>query len=251
MTSDEVLVEAAGPVVRVMLNRPDKRNALNEGVVHRLTTVLDELEADPSCRAIVLCGAGRSFCAGGDMDANIDLEPAAARAESRHQAFLAAARRLRDLRKPTVVAVQGAAIGAGASLALLCDEIVVEAETRLGFGFLRVGLPPDLFCAATLQRRVGWTRAADLLHSGRLVGGPEAVHMGLATHLSSRPAQDAAMDRAADLAALSPYAFAATKALLRAAWNGDAGAHSDLEAALVGVATTTPEFRAATAKFRS
>jgi enoyl-CoA hydratase/carnithine racemase len=251
MTSAEVVVERTGAVVQVMLNRPDKRNALNERLIHRLTMVLDELGAEPSCRAIVLCGAGRSFCAGGDMEANIDPEPDAARAEDRHRAFLAAATRLRDLPKPTVAAVQGAAVGAGASLALLCDEIVVEPETRFGFGFLRVGLPPDLFCAATLQRRVGWTRAADLLHSGRLVLGPEAVQMGLATHLSSGPAQESAMERAADLAALSPYAFGATKAILRAAWNGDAGGQSDLEAALVAVATTTPEFRAATAKFRS
>lgn len=251
MTSaDEVLVSRRGAVALVTLNRPDKRNALSEDVVRQLSDAFGVVEDDASCRAVVLCGAGRSFCAGGDMDANIDPEPDAVRAQIRHRSFLRAAERLASLSKPTVAAVQGAAIGAGASLALLCDEVVVEAGTKFGFGFLRVGLPPDLFCAATLQRRLGWTLAADLLHSGRLVPGPEAVALRLATHLASDEVLDLAVERADDLASLSPYAFRATKAMLRAA-SAPGGAAAELEAALVGMATTTLEFREATARFRT
>lgn len=242
--------ERADGVVHVVLNRPERRNALNEPLMRRLNAVLIELESAPRCRAVVLAGNGKAFCAGGDLEDNIEPHTDAQSAAARHRLFLATADRLRLVPKPTVAAVHGAAVGAGASLALLCDEILVGTGAKLGFGFLQVGLPPDLLLAQTLQRRAGWTAAARLLHTGRMVPGAEAVGLGLAHELVEGPVLAAASVRAGELAKLSGPAFAATKTLLRHATCEPSGL-ADLEASLVGIAVMTHEFREATAGFRT
>ena len=250
MSEDVVLVEPIDSVGWVTLNRPERRNALNEALVRRLESVLSDLEVANWCRAVVLTGAGKAFCAGGDLDDNIDVEPDAARAGARHRAFLAAAQRLRAFPKPTIAAVHGSAVGAGASLALMCDEVIMESDARLGLIFLQVGLPPDLLCAETLQRRVGWTVATELLHSGRMVSGRQAKDIGLIHRAVDDSVADVALERAQELAMISPYAFAATKALLRLAGAAGPGL-VELEEQVVGAAVATPEFQQATAHFRS
>jgi len=196
---------------------------------------------------VVLTGAGPAFCAGGDMAANGDADVPGALARQRR--FLEVGERLLRLPKPTVAAVNGAAIGAGFSLALLCDEVVLHRAAKLSFGFLPLGLPPDLLSAVTVQRRAGWTVAADLFHSGRLVPAEEAVQLRLAHEVAEDDALAAATVRAQALARLSPVAFAATKALLRHAASS-AAAVADLEALAVAVAVGTDEFRTATERFR-
>ena len=248
MAESSVLIEKVDDVAHVVLNRPERRNALNELMVRRLEAVLVDLEDADWCRAVVLAGAGKGFCAGGDLDDNAPPGTDAVSALKRHRAFLSAARRLYVFSKPTVAAVHGAAIGAGASLALLCDEVVLSEDARLGFGFLAVGLPPDTLLAETLQRRAGWTVAADLLHSGRLVCAAEAVDLKLAHEVASGPVLDAADARATELGRLPPFAFAATKSMLRQAWQR--GGVDEVEAPLVGIAVATPEFQAATERFR-
>jgi 2-(1,2-epoxy-1,2-dihydrophenyl)acetyl-CoA isomerase len=249
MTDGSVLVDRVDDVAHVVLNRPERRNALNESMVRRLEAVLVELECAEWCRAVVLAGTGKAFCAGGDLDDNAPPNTDAVSALNRHRGFLSAARRLMVLPKPTVAAVHGAAIGAGASLALLCDEVVLGADARLGFGFLAVGLPPDTLSVQTVQRRAGWTVATDLFHTGRLITAPEAVSLRLAHRVADGSVLDAATARAMQLARLSPFAFAATKAMLRQAWLG--GGLEELEGPLVGIAVATPEFRAATERFRA
>lgn len=250
MSDPPVVLEKVGAVARITLNRPERRNALNDALVAQLDATLLEVEEQSWCRAVVLTGAGRAFCAGGDMDDNVDETPDAVRAAARHRVFIAMARRLMLLPKPTVAAVNGVAVGAGCSLALICDELVLAADARLGLGFLRVGLPPDLLSVETLQRRAGWTVATDLLHSGRLVPAAEALGLRLAHEVAEGDVVEAATRRAEALAELSPFAFAATKALLREAWSPGQNL-PELEALLVGISATTPEFRAATAQFRT
>lgn len=247
-----VLVEGDGQVVRVTLNRPERRNALDERLVTELDDVLAELETAAWCRAIVVTGAGSAFCAGGDLSDLPDGPIDPAWAAARHRRFLQLAERLQHLPKPTVAAVNGVAVGAGLSLALLCDEVLIHDSARVGLGFLQVGLPPDLLMAATLQRRCGWTVAADLLHTGRAVSASEAVALHLAHGSVAGDVGEvvaSATARARALADLSPFAFAATKALLREAAGGSA-AGRELEALSVGMAVASPEFAAATAAYR-
>lgn len=247
MNAQPVVLERDGAVARVVLNRPERRNALDDTLIEALDAALREVAAAPGCRAVVLTGAGPAFCAGGDMAANSDVDVPGALARQRR--FLEVGDRLLRLPKPTVAAVNGAAIGAGFSLALLCDEVVLHRAAKLSFGFLPIGLPPDLLSAVTVQRRAGWTVAADLFHTGRLVPAAEAVHMRLAHEVVDDDALAAATARAEALARLSPVAFAATKALLRHAASSATGV-ADLEALAVAVAVGTDEFRTATERFR-
>jgi 2-(1,2-epoxy-1,2-dihydrophenyl)acetyl-CoA isomerase len=246
MSDDLILLDKVDAVACLTLNRPQQRNALNQALVMRLYEVLTELQHASWCRGVVLAGSGTVFCAGGDLNDNVDDEPDAVAAIARHRHFVAAAERLATFPKPTVAAVNGHAVGAGASLALACDEIVLHAGAKFGLIFLSVGLPPDTLSVQNLRRRVGWTVATDLLYSARMVPAAEALSLGL-VHEVAEDAVATGLARAARLAALSPFAFAATKAMLR---EGGASA-GELEALLVGVAATTPEFRAAAAKFRT
>lgn len=247
--TEVVLVERDGSVARVVMNRPERRNAINDALVHALSETVAELESATWCRAVVLTGAGKAFCAGGDLADNCPPGEGAIEATARQRRFLAMAKSLLRCPKPTVAAVQGAAIGAGFSLALLCDEIVVHRGARLGLGFLQVGLPPDLLSASTVQRRAGWTVATDLLHTGRLIQGEEAVALKLVHHVVDGDVVSAALLRAAELALLSPLAFAATKQMLREAANVPTGL-PEMEAMAVGLAVTSPEFAAATERYR-
>jgi len=244
-----VLVRRSEAVATVLLNRPDRRNALNDGLVDALVEALQDLVSASWCRAIVLTGAGSAFCAGGDLADNCPEGVGPLEAVDRQRRFLRAAELLLRCPKPTVAAVNGPAIGAGCSLALLCDEVLLAPPAKLGLGFLGVGLPPDFLAASTLQRRVGWTVATDLLHSGRLVGAKEAVEMRLAHAVVTSDIQAAATSRAAELARLSPLAFAMTKRMLQAA-HPIPELSLEHEAMAVGLAVVSPEFREATARFR-
>jgi enoyl-CoA hydratase/carnithine racemase len=115
--SEVVLLEREGPLARVVLNRPERRNALDDALVEALDDVLRLVAAADWCRAVVVTGAGTAFCAGGDMTANGDVDVVGAAARQRR--FLQVGERLLTLPKPTVAAVNGAAVGAGLSLALL------------------------------------------------------------------------------------------------------------------------------------
>ncbi len=247
MSQSPVLVERDDAVAQVVLNRPARRNALDDALIEALDDALEQVEAATWCRAVLLTGAGPAFCAGGDMAANSDVDVLAAAV--RHRRFLRVAERLQQLPKPTVAAVHGAAVGAGFSLALLCDEIVLHNSAKLSLGFLPVGLPPDLLSAVTVQRRAGWTVATDLLHSGRFVPAEEAVQLRLAHEVVDDDVAGAGRRRARALAALSPFAFAATKSLLRQAFPTHQAA-AELETLAVAVAAGTAEFRMATAGFR-
>lgn len=247
MSDQFVLVERFDDVARVTLNRPERRNALNQEMVRRLDAAVAELAGADWCRAVVIAGSGPIFCAGGDLQDNVDDEPDPIQAVARHRHFLAAADRLLRCPKPTVAAVHGHAVGAGASLALLCDEIVLDRAATLRLAFLSVGLPPDLGSVHTLQRRIGWTQAAELLHSGRPIDGAEAVRINLVHEVADGDCLELAHRRAGRLAALSPFAFAATKALLRATAGGDA---SNLELLAVGIAAAGPDFREIAARYR-
>jgi enoyl-CoA hydratase/carnithine racemase len=247
VSANPVLLEREGSLARVVLNRPERRNALDDALVEALDDVLRQVAAAGWCRAVVVTGAGTAFCAGGDMAANSDVDVVGALARQRR--FLQVGERLLNLPKPTVAAVNGAAVGAGLSLALLCDEVVLKASAKLSFGFLPIGLPPDLLSAVTVQRRAGWTVATDLFHSGRFVPAHEAVHLRLAHEAVEDDVLGTATRRAERLAALSPVAFAATKALLRQAYPAVAPA-AEMEALAVALAVGTEEFRTATAAFR-
>lgn len=208
-----VRAEDNGSVRVLVLDRPDRRNALDMQMRHELVGLLDEATADPGVRAVVLTGSGRSFCAGGDLS-SMHRQPVS---QSRHR--LAAAQRVAqaiiDAPMPVLAAVEGHAIGAGLGIAAACDQVVAAADARFSASFLTVGLGADLGISWSLPRRVGRARARTMLLTGITVEGARASDWGLVDHVAEpgRALADA-ITLATTLSTGPPLALAAVKQLL-------------------------------------
>jgi enoyl-CoA hydratase/carnithine racemase len=201
-------------VARLRLNRPERRNAINPQLRAALREGIADALADPGVRAIVIAGAGGTFCSGGDLaSAASGGDPAASRARMIENHRLV--RLLWHAEKPLIAAVEGWAVGAGAGLALLCDTIVAGRSACFAFGFLRVGLVPDYGLSLTLPRRIGHARAADLLLGAGQVSAVDGAHTGLVdVVVADEVVEKAALDRASLLAQQPPMAFALAKRML-------------------------------------
>jgi enoyl-CoA hydratase/carnithine racemase len=195
------------------LNRPASRNALDIPLRLELGDAVESAMADSTVRAIVLTGAGGSFCSGGDISTMQRMPPAEGR--PRAEAAQRVVRALWAGGKPVVAAVEGAAFGAGLALALACDRIVAAKDARFGAAFVRVGLAGDMGIFATLPARLGPAAAKQILMFGKQFSAPEALELGLIDVTApTGGALAAAVADAATLAAGPPLALAAIKSLL-------------------------------------
>ncbi|WP_280341941.1 enoyl-CoA hydratase/isomerase family protein [Nocardia neocaledoniensis] len=216
----ELLVsEPAKGVLRVTLNRPERLNALTSEVLAELSTVLDAVAKDSVTRVVILNGAGTSFCAGFDLDEIAQTQEMGLPELLRNQErWAAAVQRIVDLPVPVIAAIDGAAVGAGMSLALAADLRVVTHKAKFGAAFVRIGLSgADLGLSWSLPRVVGMGVAAELMLTGRNVDAAEAYRIGLANRLCpDHDLQSAAMDLAAEISANSPFGVRLTKQALHA-----------------------------------
>lgn len=197
-------------VARLLINRPDKRNAINQEVREALVAAITSLREDANMRALVFGGTAGVFSAGGDVPSMLGLDEAGARARMQHIAVLC--RIVAALRIPVVSAVEGIGAGAAVGLALLGDHIVVGTGTRILFPFLQLGLVPDWGQMLTLPRRVGVREARRILTAGEPVRGEEAHRIGLADALvADDQVMASALEKAGELARLPTAAFARMK----------------------------------------
>lgn len=208
-------VESEARVLAITLNRPEKRNALNAAMIDELQHALEEAADDATCGVVLLTGAGAAFCAGMDLaylEGLNDKTPEQHRADTEQIAHLL--RTLYDLPKPTIAAVNGAAVAGGMGLATVCDFTLAVPEAKFGYTEVRIGFIPAIV-SAFLREQIGDKRARDLLLSGRLIEAREASELGLVTRVVST---DELMPEARALAAKilrnSPQAMRATKRLL-------------------------------------
>lgn len=210
---DLVLSERRGGVAVLTFNRPDRLNAWNDALENAYVTALDAAEDDPDVRAIVITGAGRGFCAGADMD---DLKKAGDSDELEKQppprAFPL------SVRKPMIAAINGPAAGLGLVEALYCDVRFATPAAKLTTAFVRRGLIAEYGISWLLPRIVGLSAALDLLLSGRIVLGEEALRLGLVDRLSEPDTVVGdAVAYAQDLAEnCSPWSMATIKAQILA-----------------------------------
>jgi enoyl-CoA hydratase/carnithine racemase len=179
-----VIVSDQDHVRTLILNRPAKRNALDDPSRETLLEEVRRAERDASVRAVVVTGAGPAFCAGGDIASMSDrlAAPADTVAETGWRRQLrthALVRELHDLSKPTVAAVNGVATGLGADLALACDFVIAAESARIAMSYVLRGLIPDGGAVYFLPRRVGLARAKELILTGRTLGATEALSIGL------------------------------------------------------------------------
>jgi len=244
--TDPVIVERREGWHKIFLNRPDKLNALNPSVLAGLTAAFDAAEADRFCRALLLTGAGRGFCAGQELSDAIIPGPAnpspdlGGIARSYHQGVIA---RLRGLPLPVVCAVNGVAAGAGANIALACDVVLAGRGASFVQAFVRIGLVPD--CAGTffLPRLIGDARARALAMLGEPVTATQAEAWGLIWQAVDDDALTfEAEAMTARLAALPTEALAMMKRLFDASAINTLDAQLDLEASTQAAAGRTTDY---------
>lgn len=225
------LVEVSpGRITRIRLNRPEARNALSVALMEAVVAALGASAADPSCRVVILSGAGPDFCAGADvreLTAGLDRTGHPVTSGDALEAMLTAVERHP---RPVMGAVHGAALGGGCQLVSACDLVVAEEEARFGVPSARLGVVIGLRSVRRLVAAVGSKRAGVLLLSGRTITGVEAVDWGLATMAVAAEALDAAATELAErIAALAPLSVAASKQGLRAVAEADPEGRSAFE----------------------
>lgn len=213
-----VAVDLDGGVRVLTIDRPHRLNALNPQVVSRLVEELDRADGDADCRAVVLTGAGRGFCAGWDLKANPDGLVGGTAQDGMDQQRRAAdlIRRLRNGTVPVVAAIKGPASGGGFALAMACDLRIAGESARFNAGFVKIGLSGgDLGMSWLLPRAIGTTRAFELLLTGDAVDAVEADRIGLVSRVvPDDELLDSALSTARRIAANSPFAVELTKEVL-------------------------------------
>ena len=204
MTYEQIRTETRGAVRVVFMNRPDKLNAWTPRMSEELADAIAAANADPEIGAIVLTGEGRGFCAGADMEATFktrmdgkDPGENTAGGSGGMPASVDWVKLIRES-KPCIAAVNGAAIGIGITKILPFDVIVTSEKAKIGIVFVKVGIVPELASTHFLVQRVGWGRANELMLTGRIVTGKEAVELGLADILA---APETTLDTALEIAA--------------------------------------------------
>ena len=244
---DELLVARRGDVRVLTLNRPDRLNAFTKPLLSVLMAALGDAEADQDCRAVLLHGAGRAFCAGQDLTM---VEPGADLGDSLDRSFNPLIRRLRAMRLPVVCAVHGVAAGAGANLALACDIVLAGASARFIQSFIRIGLIPDAGGTWTLPRLTGDARARGMAMLGEPVSAAQAEAWGLIWRaLPDDELLPEAERLAAHLATQPTAALALVKQALNASASHSLDQQLDLERDLQRQAGHTPDFQEGVAAF--
>jgi enoyl-CoA hydratase/carnithine racemase len=203
--SGDVTVEVDGRIVIVTFNRPDKRNAITQGMYGTIADTLEAADADLGVAAVVFTGNGAAFTAGNDLQ-----DFASGASLEQVSRFLQVITRVNV---PLIAAVNGLAVGVGLTMLLHCDLVYVEPSAVLSAPFVSLGLVPEAASSLILPRVVGERRAAEILLAGRKIDGNEAAEWGLANAVAS-PALSAAREAAESLVSQPPQAIRTTKALL-------------------------------------
>jgi 2-(1,2-epoxy-1,2-dihydrophenyl)acetyl-CoA isomerase len=217
-------------VATITLIRPDKLNAFTGTMREDLLDALRACEDDADVRAVILTGAGRAFCAGGDVEYMSGLQKSGDVASFRK--LLDAGRdvilQIAAMGKPVIAAINGIAAGAGCNLALACDYRVASEGAKLSESFVRIGLHPDWGGTWLLPRLVGRSRALEILMTGRMVDAAEALAIGMVDRVAGNAVAESE-SFARTLAAAPPIALAGIKRALLASDQNDLRAQIDLE----------------------
>jgi enoyl-CoA hydratase len=213
---DTLLLERAGRVVIITVNRPDKRNALNSTVRREITVALDNLRDDAECRVVVITGAGdKAFVAGADINEFAQRTPLEQRATMSDRTVFEA---IADFPRPTIALINGFALGGGCELALACDLRIAARSARFGQPEVKLGIIPGGGATQRLPRLVGPGQALRLIYSGELISAEEALRIGLVDLLfEDAELREKTMQLANTIAANSPVALQLAKNAVRAA----------------------------------
>ena len=261
LAAERVAVEVSDHVATVTLSRPDKHNALDQAMFAAIVAAAEQVAETPGVRAVVLHGAGPSFCSGIDLASlmsaadGLDGIHAELRGEVPNR-FQRVAYDWVRLPVPVIAAIHGNCLGGGLQIALGADTRIAAPDSRLSVMEVKWGLVPDMSLTQTLPRLVGIDVAKELVYTGRVFGGEEARRLGIVTRVAGDPLA-AAQELAAEIARQSPDAVRGAKRLLNQAWlagadegltleaeiqNGLIGSPNQLAAVAAGVTKQPAEF---------
>jgi len=231
--SRELIETVTDRIATLTLNRPDRLNALSTPILDGLLEALPRLGADPDVAVVILTGAGRGFCAGGDVKSMaegtslLNVEDAVQRLRSRMEV----SRLLHEIPKPTIAMVNGPAAGAGLAMALACDLRVASESARFITAFVKVGFSGDFGGSYFLSKLVGTGKARELYYSGEALDAKQALALGVVNQVvPDFELLDATMALARRLAAGPSIALGLIKQNFNAAENGTLAQLLDLEA---------------------
>ncbi|QBF47115.1 enoyl-CoA hydratase/isomerase family protein [Janibacter limosus] len=249
--SDDLVYDVSEHIATITLNRPERKNAFTLTMVDEWTDALRESGADDRVRAVVVTGAGDSFCSGVDLSALAEVEATPlGRKEMLTGRVHRVATALADLDKPVIACMRGAAVGAGMDMGLLCDMRVAGRSIKLIEGYIKVGLVPGDGGAWLLPRLVGTAKAMELLLTGDAVGADEALRLGLVNQVhDDEVVLERTYDLAEKIAAAPPVQVAMIKRLVRSAESVDLRTHYDMVSSHFGVVTAMEDYTEAVAAF--
>jgi len=254
MNLKTVLYRIEAGVALLTLNRPESLNALSARLGADLGAGLRAASSDSAVRVVVLSGAGRGFCSGGDLK---EMAAGLAHPQASGSAIVDILRNFHDvvsflqiMDKPVIAAIHGPAVGAGMSIALACDLRVASEEATFSQAFVRIGLSPNGGSTWLLPRLIGPSRAAQLMITGETLGARRAYEWGLLNQLAPEGGHlTRALELAGQLAALSPHAIRSIKKLMRSSERNSFQEQLEAEATEQGVNSATEQFRSALDSF--
>lgn len=214
MTYQTLLLQFDGRIATITFNRAEKRNAISYALIEELLRALGEVEKS-AAQALIITGSGKAFCAGMDLD---ELKSLTGRTPEQNlkdsQTMALLFRSIYEFPKPTIAAVNGAAVAGGCGIATLCDFTIASSESKFGYTEVKIGFLPAIV-STFLVKQVGEKVARDLLLTGRIIDADEALRMGLVTRVVAPDnLMDCARELAVQLLENSPASLLATKQLL-------------------------------------
>lgn len=222
MSVHDIELRLEGPVAHLVLNRPEKRNALTLAMWDAIPGLLADAKAHKAARVLVLRGAGGVFAAGADIAEFETTYGSREAALANHQRIQAAMSAMEDFPLPTIAAIEGACVGGGCGLALSCDLRLADPRARFGITPGKLGLAYGVADTRRLVQAVGLSKAKDILFTGRLLDSAEALRIGLIDRLAEPDQVNAALQALIDeLLAASRFSAQATKTILRMLRDGE------------------------------
>lgn len=240
-------------VATLELNRPDRLNAFNRTMIAEWRDALARIADDSAAKAVLLTGAGRAFCAGGDVDEMAEMENASSvdRKNYLWRSIQQIPLAMERLEKPAIAAIHGTARGAGVDMALMCDLRIAGASATFAESYIHVGVISGDGGTYFLPRVVGVARALELLWTGRVIDAREAERIGLVNRVvADADVLATARELAREIAAQPPEAIALTKRAVYQGLSTPLAAHLDMISSHMAVLYDTPEFRERLRAFR-
>ena len=247
MGFNEILLEKEEGIAVITLNRPERFNAFTTSMYRELPRIVDQLRRDDEIKVAILTGARKGFCAGSDVSERMVKRLETGCEESRFenlQQVGAMALDMFNFDKPLIGAINGVAVGAGLSIALLCDIRLASEKARFGALWLNMGLIPDLGSTYSLPRIVGREKALELMLSREIIGADEALKIGLVSKVFPHDQlMDEAMELAMSIAAGPSVAVELTKRGLRRSLENDLETQLDYEGYAQNICRQTEDHR--------